>query len=380
MSEEEKSTILIVDDTPANLAVLVDFLEAVDCKVVVAEDGEDALEIINYSLPDVILLDIMMPGIDGFETCRRLKENDRTKDIPVIFISALNETVDKVKGLLTGAVDFITKPFQNEEVLARVSTHINLRKVQAQVLAAELEIKSRDAMDEAKNDFLSLINDEIRRPLNVITGFSDMLKETELSDYQEDCLNGIMDSGKSLSLTINNILHLMKESDASNYRRESRVQLEPHLSFLAKTFEEEAKKKGLDFDVSISPIGAETIQANGALLRKLFSQLISNAIQYTDKGTVSVSLDCLNTVQVEGKTEWKYLFKVKDTGIGIPLNEHQNVFKPFYQLNKKDSSAGTGLGLAIVKRFCDLIEATVELNSKPGEGTEVFVYFQFPEA
>ena len=129
ITEQEKSTILIVDDTPANLGSLFDFLTESGFNVLIARDGEKAIKRVEYARPDLILLDILMPGIDGFETCRRLKANDSTKDIPVIFMTALTETVDKVKGLNLGAVDYITKPLQHEEVLARVSIHLSLQNL-----------------------------------------------------------------------------------------------------------------------------------------------------------------------------------------------------------------------------------------------------------
>ncbi|PIG92976.1 histidine kinase [Gloeocapsopsis sp. IPPAS B-1203] len=145
--------ILIVDDTPANLEVLFSFLTDCGFKILIAEDGESALQKAEYALPELILLDIVMPGIDGFETCRRLKAQAATRDIPVIFMTALSETVDKVRGLQVGAVDYITKPLQHEEVLARVQTHLRLRnlnkQLQAQNLQLEQEIKQRQQQEEA---------------------------------------------------------------------------------------------------------------------------------------------------------------------------------------------------------------------------------------
>ncbi len=149
----ENRSILIVDDTPTNLEVLFNFLSNAGFKVLFAEDGESALEKANYALPNLILLDILMPGIDGFETCRRLKENESTKSIPVIFLTALTDTADKVKGFSLGAVDFITKPLQYEEVLARVETHLQLqdltRQLQRQNEQLEREIKEREQAQEA---------------------------------------------------------------------------------------------------------------------------------------------------------------------------------------------------------------------------------------
>ncbi|HEY9671242.1 MAG TPA: PAS domain S-box protein [Waterburya sp.] len=148
---QQKGTILIVDDTPANLGSLFDFLTESGFHVLIARDGEKAIERAEYALPDLILLDIIMPGIDGFETCRRLKANQFTKDIPIIFMTALTETVDKVKGLNLGAVDYITKPLQYEEVLARVSVHLSLRNLTRQIteknVALEQEIQQRKRVE-----------------------------------------------------------------------------------------------------------------------------------------------------------------------------------------------------------------------------------------
>ena len=143
-----QDAILLVDDNPTNLQVLFKTLEGIGCKLLIAKSGEAALSIIRKARPDLILLDIMMPGIDGFEVCRILKEDPETSDIPIIFLSALDDTADKVRGLKLGAVDYVTKPFQPEEVIARVNTHLTIqrlgREVQKQrdMLARELEIVS----------------------------------------------------------------------------------------------------------------------------------------------------------------------------------------------------------------------------------------------
>jgi light-regulated signal transduction histidine kinase (bacteriophytochrome) len=148
----ERGVILVVDDTPTNLEVLFNFLTDSGFKILVAEDGESAIEKVEYASPDLILLDIIMPGIDGFETCRRLKAKESTRDIPVIFMTALSETVDKVRGLQVEAVDYITKPLQQEEVLARVQTHLRLRnltkQLQAQNLQLEQEIEQRQRQEQ----------------------------------------------------------------------------------------------------------------------------------------------------------------------------------------------------------------------------------------
>lgn len=138
----DESIILVVDDNPANLNVLFDIFGDMKYDVLFASDGESCLRLVETEYPDLILLDVMMPGIDGFETCRRLKANDRTKEIPVIFMTALSETLDKVRGLELGAVDYITKPIQPEEVLARVKTHLTLRKMYRMLQDREVHLST----------------------------------------------------------------------------------------------------------------------------------------------------------------------------------------------------------------------------------------------
>ena len=138
----DESIILVVDDNPANLNVLFDIFGGMRYDVLFASDGESCLRLVEGEYPDLILLDVMMPGIDGFETCRRLKANERTKEIPVIFMTALSETLDKVRGLELGAVDYITKPIQPEEVLARVKTHLTLRKMYRMLQDREVHLST----------------------------------------------------------------------------------------------------------------------------------------------------------------------------------------------------------------------------------------------
>ncbi len=164
MNETNNGTVLIVDDTPTNLEVLQEVLANANYEVLVAIDGESAIEQVNYARPDIILLDVMMPGLDGFETCRRLKDNPETNSIPVIFMTALSETSDKVRGFETGAVDYITKPFQHSEVLARVRTQITLSSLQK---GLERQVQHRTEQLEKLNAlYRKFLPDQFLRFLN----------------------------------------------------------------------------------------------------------------------------------------------------------------------------------------------------------------------
>jgi DNA-binding NtrC family response regulator len=170
---DDKSSILIVDDTPGNISVLMDYLSEAGFKVLVARDGESAIEQAHFAMPDLILLDVVMPGIDGFETCRRLKAEASTKDIPVIFMTALSETVDKVKGFGAGAVDFITKPIQHEEVLARVNAHVTIRKLQQRLQEARDQLELRVQQRTAE---LAETNAKLQKEINERTKAEEELR------------------------------------------------------------------------------------------------------------------------------------------------------------------------------------------------------------
>ncbi len=155
-----ESIVLVVDDNPANLNILFDVFGDMDYDILFASDGESCLKLVEAEWPDLILLDVMMPGIDGFETCRRLKANEQTRDIPIIFMTALTETVDKVRGFELGAVDYITKPIEPEEVLARVKTHLTMRKMYTMLQSREnhLENLVEEKTQTISNITLSLVN------------------------------------------------------------------------------------------------------------------------------------------------------------------------------------------------------------------------------
>ena len=204
----DKPTVLIVDDNLNNLSLLYDYLKNIHIKVFIAENGESALKRLEYIKPDLILLDILMPGIDGFETCRQLKQNPETKDIPVLFITALTETVNKVNGFKLGAVDYITKPFQQEEVLARIQTHLTLHKLQK-----EQKIKTEQLfkLNQEKDEFLGIVAHDLKNPLSatlsvieLITSHYDQISKTKMTKI----LNELSISSKRGLVLIEKLLNI----------------------------------------------------------------------------------------------------------------------------------------------------------------------------
>jgi len=175
MTTKTKETLLIVDDIPTNLKVLLTYLHDLNYEVLVAQNGEDALEKIAYAKPDLILLDVMMPKMDGFEVCRRLKMDEKFRDIPVIFMTALTDTVDKVKGFEIGAVDYIVKPIQHEEVLARVTTHLSLISLQKLLKEQNLNLERKNADLIRFKETIERNNQELQKQNAKIKAFSRII-------------------------------------------------------------------------------------------------------------------------------------------------------------------------------------------------------------
>ncbi|MCJ8280562.1 MAG: response regulator [Rivularia sp. ALOHA_DT_140] len=178
------AVILIVDDTPDNLLVLFSYLEEKGFKVLLAEDGESALQIAQSKAPDLILLDVLMPSIDGFETCRRLKAKPSTREIPVIFLTALSETVNKVQGFKLGGVDYITKPSEQEEVLARIQTHLNLRKMRSTLTKQNQELEQRLDFEALVRRITDKLRDSLNESQILETATQELAEVLELGSCQ----------------------------------------------------------------------------------------------------------------------------------------------------------------------------------------------------
>ncbi|NDJ59563.1 MAG: response regulator, partial [Chloroflexi bacterium] len=208
-----KNVVLIVDDIPTNLDVLLEFLQETGFEVLVATDGEDAIQKASYAQPDIILLDVMMPGIDGFETCRRLKATDATKDIPVVFMTALSDTVDKVKGFSIGAVDYITKPLQWEEVLARINTHLTIHRQRVEIeRLREQDRRYYETLSQMKDDFVNATTHDLKNPLTVIFMSVDFLRKHGRVDDRDgrEYLDHIELGAQQMHGLINDLLDLAK--------------------------------------------------------------------------------------------------------------------------------------------------------------------------
>jgi|GEM_PF-661971 len=396
----KNSKILIVDDEPSNLGVLLDGLRDLECTIMLAQNGESALEIAKEEQPDLILLDILMPGMDGFEVCRRLKENNGDMDSSIIiFITALSDASDKVRGFELGAVDFITKPFQREDVIARVSTHLGIRKLQKDLQEnnerLQQEIANRRQADEelcagkkqaesanqAKTRFLANLTHDIRTPLGAIMGFNQLLLEKyknqdltadpDTLKYHEN----IQVSAQMLLEMINNFLDISKIEAGKMGLSEEDFSIQEMVENIYDTHKMVARNKGIILTCNVSPELPAFLRSDRTKLIQILTNLIGNAIKFTPEGR-EVRL----RVMGDQKT---MVFMVTDQGIGIPKDRCQAIFDDFEQADDSTSRnyGGTGLGLAITKKLTELLGGKISVVSQGvDQGSNFSVRIPFKEA
>lgn len=370
VTQSEKPRILIVDDEKANLKILADLLlEQAD--VSLAKSGVQAIDKALKLLPDLILLDIIMPEMDGFETIKRLRENQILEDVPVIFITGLDTADNEKYGLDLGAQDYIRKPFNPSVVKSRIATH--LKVIKQNKTLRELSVKLKEA-DEAKSRFLANMSHEIRTPLTAIIGYAEVMQSGDLADMQNDeAINIIANSGKHLLNLINDILDLSKIEAEKLQIERLHVVLPSVIDEISSIVRSKAEAKKLEFKSDIVYPIPSTILTDPTRLKQILLNLINNAIKFTVEGSV--------TLQVSADKS-KLQFSVIDTGIGIGEQQQKMIFSAFEQADVSVTRkfGGTGLGLNISKYLARKLGGDIEVSSNKGVGSEFKATIEVEEA
>jgi signal transduction histidine kinase len=381
----DSATILIVDDLVENIEVLGTLIRKNKYKVAVAMNGEDAIKVTKKILPDLILLDIAMPGKDGFSVCKTLKSDPLTESIPIIFLTAKVESEDVVAGFSIGAVDYITKPFKSAELLMRIKTHLTIKNLQNELRLANETLENKviertrelekakekaELSDNIKSEFLSQISHEIRTPLNAVISSAGLI-ETEMEEKIDDYLKPIFESLKKGShriiRTVDLILNMAQLHTNSYELKNEKIDVAELLLLTAAKYKAPAKEKSLALNINCL-IKDAFVTADYYAVEEIFGQLLDNAVNFTPKGSITVSMQ---------ETEKEYIAAIQDTGVGISDDYLTHLFTIFSQEEGGYTRKfeGNGLGLALTKKYCSLIHASIAVESKKDKGSKFSVTF-----
>jgi two-component system, sensor histidine kinase and response regulator len=366
-----KADILIVDDVPANLELMSSLLAKEGYNIRPALNGKIALTAARNSPPDLVLLDIDMPDLDGYQVCEQLKADEATAGIPIIFVSAMGETIDKIQAFSVGGVDYITKPFQLEEMVARIETHLTIAQQRRELedqyrelaILREHEKQYFSEMNHMKDQFIATVSHDLKNPINIIMGYVDLLLEggtiTEPDDLE--FVRTIGRRAESMFSLVKDLLDLAR-LEAGMALLSQDVSLTEFLQSCYEDHQLSAWQK--EIRLAFSPPQSDVIvKIDPKRMGQVMNNLISNAIKYSPEST---------EVQIMGQVQNHAVFiQVQDHGRGIPEESLPHLFEKFYRVPDEGETEieGTGLGLAIVKSILDQQCAQIEVQSELGVGT-----------
>ena len=378
----QRPRILLIDDTPANLFTLGAAL-ASEFDLQVATSGAMGLELAAEAPPDLILLDVMMPGMDGHETCRRLKADPLLQAVPVIFVTALRDSDAESQGLALGAADYLSKPINVEIARLRIRNLLErerLRKrveaqseqLEAQVaertLALSIAKEAAEAANRAKSTFLANMSHELRTPMNAIIGMTHLLSRNSTDPGQREKLGKIAQSANHLLRLLTDVLDLSR-MDAERMTLEPVPFIVDSLFFELESLlgnQQRARHIELRPEIDSRLHGLELF-GDPFRLQQLLLNLLSNALKFTEHGSVVLSVE----ITEEGAGDVLVDFALRDTGIGMSAEVLARIFQPFEQGDGSTTRkyGGSGLGLAICQRLARLMESEIKVTSAPGAGS-----------
>ncbi len=356
--------ILIVDDNIKNLQLTASFLKEEGYLISLAQDAEAALTLLGELIPDLILLDIMMPGMDGLELCRLIKKNDKLRDIPVIFLTAKTQTEDLAEGFKAGGVDYINKPFKREELLIRVKNHIELSTSRKKIIEMNL----------MRDKLYSIIAHDIRSPFSSISltlsALASGYLEPGSEDYKE-ILSQLEKSANETGILLDNLLEFTRLQSKSNAMSPKYLSIYPVIAESVQLLKGNADKKSITItsDVSEDIIAYFDEISISAVLRNL----IFNSIKFTpENGIIDIGVTLNDDFAV---------VRVTDNGVGISEELINKIFikSEHYTSPGTNKEQGSGLGSFIIKDFVNKNKGKLKINSTPGKGTEILVYLPLRE-
>lgn len=361
MVESKSQTILVVDDVAKNIQLVASFLTKAGYQINFAVDGESAIDHAIKGNFDLILLDIMMPGLDGIEVCRRLKANKITADIPIIFLTAKTDDESFSRGFEAGGVDYITKPFNPAELLGRVKTHLNLRR-------RERELRELNA---TKDTILSIIGHDLKTPMANIISLGEIITNSDdiSEDQRDELIRDLVDSGQQGVWLLDNLLSWTRIQTGNITNTPEEIEVEKIIKQNVDFVHQNAQYK--DIKIKVSCKDSLKIFADINIVHTIVRNLLSNGIKFTHQGgQISISAFKNDTDEI--------CIEVEDTGIGIEESKLDNLFSSM-GANSTDGTQnekGSGLGLMLVKDLIDILKARISVVSEVDKGTTFSVFFK----
>jgi two-component system, sensor histidine kinase and response regulator len=358
-----RKTILVVDDIAANRNLLRQTLEPCGYEVLLASNGEMALKVVLRTRPDLVLMDVNMPEMDGYEACRRLKGMAGLTEVPVIFITANDDSESLIKGFEAGGVDYIAKPFKEREVLMRVRTHVTIHTL----------THALREMNEEKNEFMGMAAHDLRNPLGAVQGYTELLLEEEGMDRAEQValLRRIHEAAGRMATMVQNLLDTNRIERGELKFHLVPADLRTLVSSVVETQRPRAEAKQQTMHVEAEE-GPARVAVDPTAMMQVLENLVSNAIKYSPAG---------KKIFLRLKSEAPDVrLEVQDEGPGLSLEDQKKLFGKFARLSAKPTGGeqSTGLGLSIVKKMVEAMEGKVWCQSEPGHGATFIV--TLPEA
>lgn len=351
--------ILVVDDTPDNLFLIQAILEEEGYQIEIINNGGDALASIEADPPDLLLLDVMMPGIDGFEVTRRIRQNEKLPFMPILLITA-HDQPSVAQGLDTGADDFIRKPVDFDELLARVRSLLNLKH----------SVDERDLIARQREDFVSRLTHDLRTPLVAADRMLALFLQGAFGNLPEgmtEAIEVMVRSNQNLLEMVNMLLEVYRYEAGRKTLSMIPVDLKQLLAEVLQALSPIAMDKKLDLRSNLDDF-QEPVEVKGDRLElhRVFTNLLGNAIKFTDAGSVSVRLSPSPNFVSGAPSEWVKI-AISDTGPGIPAEQKDSLFKPFW--HGKHHRSGSGLGLHLSRQIVIAHEGSIQVESEVGKGS-----------
>lgn len=381
MTDQKMNTgfpkVLVVDDRPENLYSMQKLLKKLPVEVITAQSGNEALATLLHHNFFLVLLDVQMPDMDGFEVASLMQDSEIAKGVPIIFVTAISKEDKFVfEGYDSGAVDYLFKPVQPQILLSKVKIFLELYNQRQSLLEeisrrkeTELALKKAKqeavSANEAKSIFLANMSHEIRTPMNGILGFAQIMKndKTLADEHRQDVMN-ILSSGQHLMNLINDILDISKIEAGEMELHFNDFDLKELIYKIETMFRVRCDLKNLEFKIECPPENIIPLNGDDTKILQVLINLVGNAVKFTDRGEVKL--------KVSSPDNTHFTFEVSDTGVGIPKENQKNIFNTFQQSAEGIKKGGTGLGLAISLRQVQLMDSELVVESEPGKGSKFF--------